>query len=124
MQSDQYGRLMLNHIRLVIRVDSLSACMSYCCHSVINNGNSLAQQLQHIQALVHAARGALDTVAVHIVAGVMQSKARSGAGVLAKHATIAGKQVTYTVLRISDNKYTGKGGTDTGNRLFNTTHLK
>jgi hypothetical protein len=26
-------------------------------------------------------------------------------------------------LRVSDNKYTGKGTTDTGHRLFNSTHL-
>ncbi|KAL4789581.1 uracil phosphoribosyltransferase-domain-containing protein [Aspergillus venezuelensis] len=30
---------------------------------------------------------------------------------------------TVVVLRISENKYSGKGSTDTGNRLFNTTHL-
>lgn len=30
------------------------------------------------------------------------------------------KNISLYALRISQNKYTGKGGTDTGNRLFNT----
>jgi hypothetical protein len=31
--------------------------------------------------------------------------------------------VSLVALRISKNKYTGTGGTDTGHRLFNSTHL-
>ena len=29
-------------------------------------------------------------------------------------------EVTFYALRVSENQYTGRGGTDTGNRLFNT----
>ena len=31
--------------------------------------------------------------------------------------------ITLVALRLADNKYIGSGGTDTGNRLFNTTRL-
>lgn len=31
--------------------------------------------------------------------------------------------IYFYALRVSENKYVGKGGTDTGNRLFNTTNL-
>ena len=31
--------------------------------------------------------------------------------------------ICFYALRVSENKYLGKGGTDTGNRLFNTTNL-
>jgi Uracil phosphoribosyltransferase len=91
---------------------------------VINSGKSLAQYLKHIQSLVIAADHALDHLRVHVIAGVMQSEAALSTSVLAQQRYIAGTAVTYHVLRISDNKYTGKGGTDTGNRLFNTTNLK
>ena len=33
------------------------------------------------------------------------------------------KEVTFLALRVSDNKYTGRGGTDTGHRLFNTPYF-
>ena len=32
-------------------------------------------------------------------------------------------QLTLVALRISQNKYKGQGGTDTGNRLYNTVNL-
>jgi uracil phosphoribosyltransferase len=32
--------------------------------------------------------------------------------------------ISFYALRISENKYVGKGGTDTGNRLFNTFYLE
>jgi Uracil phosphoribosyltransferase len=91
---------------------------------VINSGKSLVQCLQHLQSLAIAATGALDHLQVHVIAGVMQSQAALSTSVLAQQRCIAGTAVTYHVLRLPDNKYTGKGGTDTGNRLFNTTNLR
>ena len=38
----------------------------------------------------------------------------------AKYITDKYPNISFYALRISENKYTGKGGTDTGNRLFNT----
>ena len=43
-------------------------------------------------------------------------------GVFAKDLAGMGDVVLVT-LRVSKNKYTGTGGTDTGHRLFNSTHL-
>jgi Uracil phosphoribosyltransferase len=104
---------------------SLLCCKHYTnAYSVINSGKSLAQYLQHIQSLVTAAAGTLDHLQVHVIAGVMQSEAALNISVLAQQRCIANTAVTYHVLRVSDNKYTGKGGTDTGNRLFNTTNLR
>lgn len=33
------------------------------------------------------------------------------------------QRLTQGLLALSDNKFTGRGTTDTGNRLYNTTHL-
>lgn len=82
--------------------------------SVVNSGKSVGQFVQHIRSL-HA------TIRIVVVAGVIQS------GFLAK-SNIAQAQwchgnIQFVALRISENKFTGSGTTDTGNRLFNTTHL-
>ncbi|KAH8750623.1 uracil phosphoribosyltransferase-domain-containing protein [Hyaloscypha sp. PMI_1271] len=55
-----------------------------------------------------------------VVAGVVQVQSVSGrlAQALACHANFS-----FITLRLSDKKFTGRGTTDTGNRLFNTTHL-
>lgn len=60
-----------------------------------------------------------------MVAGVVQEEVvgKDGAeGVLARELAGMG-DVSLVTLRISKNKYTGTGGTDTGHRLFNSTHL-
>jgi len=56
-----------------------------------------------------------------VIAGVVQALSVSKgslAEALADHA-----KFSLVALRLSDNKFTGRGATDTGNRLFNTTHL-
>ena len=61
------------------------------------------------------------TVHIVVVAGVVQAHCVSGGSLnhtLARHA-----QLHLVALRLSDTKFTGSGTTDTGNRLFNTTHL-
>ncbi|KAL4750459.1 hypothetical protein BDW72DRAFT_213356 [Aspergillus terricola var. indicus] len=82
--------------------------------SVINSGESMAQFVQHIQEVNGA-------VSIIIVAGVIQDQAVRGCSRL--RAVARSTELTIVALRLSANKYTGKGTTDTGNRLFNTTHL-
>ncbi|KAH0566009.1 hypothetical protein GP486_000600 [Trichoglossum hirsutum] len=82
--------------------------------SVVNSGKTVVQFVQHVRNL-HA------TIRIVVVAGVVQAQSVSEgslAQVLAHHTNLS-----LVALRLSDNKFGGKGTTDTGNRLFNTTHL-
>ncbi|KAJ5053754.1 uncharacterized protein L3040_000045 [Drepanopeziza brunnea f. sp. 'multigermtubi'] len=81
--------------------------------SVINRGTTIVEFVRRIPQL-HS------TVPIIVVAGVVQKEAIAGP-LEFLDGQIGPKLVT---LRISDNKFTGRKGTDTGNRLFNTTHLK
>ncbi|KAG4433806.1 hypothetical protein IFR05_010720 [Cadophora sp. M221] len=81
--------------------------------SVINNGTTIVEFMKRIKVLEPGIR-------VVIVTGVAQKKSIAENGPLTR---IGRDGMTVVALRVSDNKYTGKGGTDTGNRLFNTTHL-
>ncbi|KAI8282066.1 Uracil phosphoribosyltransferase [Colletotrichum sp. SAR11_57] len=67
------------------------------------------RHLQAIYAKIH----------IVVVAGVVQKDA------LTKVMKPLGKtaDLSLVALRLSENKYVGQGGTDTGNRLFNTTHM-
>lgn len=82
--------------------------------SVVNTGKTVVEFVRRVRRL-HA------TIRVVVVAGVVQAQCVS-AGVLerelARHANLH-----LIALRLSDTKFTGSGATDTGNRLFNTTHL-
>jgi uracil phosphoribosyltransferase len=82
--------------------------------SVVNSGKTVVNFVQHVRSL-HA------TIRIVVVAGVAQAQSVSEgslAQALARHANFS-----LVALRLSDNKFTGRGTTDTGNRLFNTTHL-
>ncbi|KAH6664455.1 uracil phosphoribosyltransferase-domain-containing protein [Halenospora varia] len=82
--------------------------------SVVNSGKTVVNFVQHIRSL-HA------TIRIVVVAGVVQAQSVSEGSptqALARHANFS-----LVALRLSDNKFTGRGTTDTGNRLFNTTHL-
>ena len=98
--------IMLHHLQgqfTVVLVDS-----------VVNSGKTVVQFVQHVRNL-HA------TIRIVVVAGVAQAQSVSGgsfAQALAHHSNLS-----LVALRLSDNKFTGRGTTDTGNRLFNTTHL-
>ena len=98
--------VMLHHLqgqRTVVLVDS-----------VVNSGKTVAQFVQHVRNL-HA------TIRIVVIAGVVQAQSVSEgslAQALNRHA-----KLSLVALRLSDNKFTGRGTTDTGNRLFNTTHL-
>ncbi|KJX94133.1 putative uracil phosphoribosyltransferase protein [Zymoseptoria brevis] len=94
----------LEGMRAVVLVDS-----------VINNGKSMAEYVNHIRALDVAVR-------IVVVAGVVQEQAVQENGGLAKQLEKHGR-LDLVALRMSSNKYTGKKQTDTGDRLFNTTYL-
>lgn len=82
--------------------------------SVVNSGKTVAQFLQHVRNL-HA------FIRIVIIAGVVQAQSITEgplAQALNRHA-----KVSLVALRLSENKFTGRGNTDTGNRLFNTTRL-
>lgn len=82
--------------------------------SVVNTGKTVVNFVKHIRKL-HA------TIRIVVVAGVVQDQCISKGFLneaLAHHANLH-----LIALRLSETKFTGSGTTDTGNRLFNTTHL-
>ena len=82
--------------------------------SVVNSGKSVEEFVQHIRALDF-------TIRIVVIAGVIQAQSLCD-GILGD-ILARDDNVGFVSLRLSDNKYTGKGTTDTGNRLFNSTHL-
>ncbi len=83
--------------------------------SVVNSGKSLVEFVQRVRHLDEA-------VDIVFVAGVVQSGAIAEDGYIVQYVG-QDRKFTLVALRISENKYTGSGTTDTGNRLFNTAHL-
>lgn len=83
-----------SHIKDIIIVDS-----------VVNEGRSIRRVLT---SLIHMSR-----LRVYVLTAVIQYEASVQ---LPKEF----RRVRFIALRISRNKYSGKGGTDTGNRLFGT----
>jgi uracil phosphoribosyltransferase/phosphoserine phosphatase len=82
--------------------------------SLVNSGKSVVEFVDHIRKL-HA------TIRIVVVAGVVQTQS-VGTGSIAEILS-SDKNFSLVALRLSKNKFTGKGNTDTGNRLFNTTQL-
>lgn len=83
--------------------------------SVINTGKSLAAVIATVRAL---ARG----IRIVVVAGVIQEDVIHSRSL--PLASIENKELpAFVALRISSSKFKGSGKTDTGNRLFNTTHV-
>ncbi|KAL7624854.1 hypothetical protein AAE478_004068 [Parahypoxylon ruwenzoriense] len=93
----------LQGIRNVILVDS-----------VINSGRSIVEFARYVRRLRR-------TIRVVVITGVVQKQSISEGGLVYEYGRQAGLEVV--ALRTSDNRFTGRGGTDTGNRLCNTTHL-
>lgn len=83
--------------------------------SVVNTGKSIIECVQAI-------RGLRPDIRIVIAAGVLQAQCLHRDSVMYQALTAAGR-VDVVALRVSDTKFTGSGTTDTGNRLFNTTHL-
>jgi uracil phosphoribosyltransferase/phosphoserine phosphatase/adenylylsulfate kinase-like enzyme len=81
--------------------------------SVVNSGKTIVEFVQAIRNM-HA------TIRIVVVAGVVQAESVSGERfeALGRYGS-----VSLIALRLSNNKFTGRGTTDTGNRLFNTTHI-
>lgn len=82
--------------------------------SVVNTGKTIVDAVRYIRKL-HA------TVRIIIVAGVVQKECVSKNIPKDELAHLMG--IHLVTLRYSDTKFTGSKATDTGNRLFNTTHL-
>ena len=82
--------------------------------SVVNTGKTVIEFVQYIRKL-HA------TIRIVVVAGVVQAQCLAENGIKQKLARYP--RLHLIALRLSDTKFTGSGTTDTGNRLFNTTHL-
>ena len=82
---------------------------------VLNTGKTVIEFLHYVRN-IHA------SVRIIIVAGVVQDQLVSD-NVLARALSMHGN-VHVVALRLSKTKYTGTRANDTGNRLFNTTHLE
>ena len=82
--------------------------------SVVNTGKTIVEFVQHVRKL-HA------TIRIVVVAGVVQAQCVTEDGF--KQALAPYAKLHLVALRLSETKFTGSGTTDTGNRLFNTTHL-
>ncbi|RDL36241.1 uncharacterized protein BP5553_06853 [Venustampulla echinocandica] len=82
--------------------------------SVVNNGTTVVQFEQHVRKLN-------PTIRVVVVAGVVQAKSVSEGSLICGLARST--KLDIIALRLSENKFTGRGTTDTGNHLFNTTHM-
>jgi hypothetical protein len=82
--------------------------------SVVNSGKTIEAFVWHIGHLGVAVR-------IIILAGVDQDQAFSNGGRL-RAMDIYG-DLNVVALRLSKNKFTGKGRTDTDNHLFNIIHL-
>ncbi|PGG99610.1 hypothetical protein AJ79_08470 [Helicocarpus griseus UAMH5409] len=89
-------------------------CTVMLVDSVINSGKTVLEFVRYVRK-VHA------TLRIVVVAGVVQDQffQKRPAQTLVHQKT----QFSVVALRVSSNKYAGKGATDTGNRLYNTTQL-
>lgn len=83
--------------------------------SVVNTGGSIIDFVKHIRKLGRS-------IPIVVVTGVVQQDAVSKGGPLHR-ANYRYGNTSVVASRQLKNKYKGKGGTDSGNRLFNTTHL-
>ncbi|KUJ14013.1 uncharacterized protein LY89DRAFT_651081 [Mollisia scopiformis] len=82
--------------------------------SVINGGKTVERFVKYVWSIWYP-------IHIVVVAGVVHSQCLSDDGVLRRLGEDS--HLTIVALRVSDNKFTGRGTTDTGNRLFNTTYL-
>ncbi|KIV89996.1 hypothetical protein PV10_07346 [Exophiala mesophila] len=88
--------------------------------SVINTGKTVTGFLERVYALdkeLNLGR----QFRIFVVTGVLFIDAIP---TFRKIREASRSHTTVAALRISHNSFTGKGSTDTGNRLFNTTHLE
>jgi uracil phosphoribosyltransferase len=81
---------------------------------VVNNGKTVVQFEQHVRKL-HA------SIRIVVIAGVIQAESVATDGLI--RGLARSTKLSLIALRLSETKFTGRGTTDTGNRLFNTTHV-
>lgn len=74
--------------------------------AVINTGKSIEKAIEHLRKSKPRK--------IFVATLIMQKDAL--------HLSEKYSDIYFYALRVSENKYVGKGGTDTGNRLFNTTN--
>ena len=84
--------------------------------SVVNSGATVHHFVEHIHGLN-------DTIRIVVVAGVVQAGSIHGPKAQLPQTYALHKNLSVVALRLSENSYKGKGPTDTGHRLFNTTFL-
>ncbi|KAJ3544886.1 hypothetical protein NM208_g2791 [Fusarium decemcellulare] len=82
--------------------------------SVVNSGKTLMEFINRIRVLDAY-------ISIVVVAGLVQAEAVADTHAL--HRLMRRHGASMIALRLSENKFTGTKTTDTGNRLFNTTHL-
>jgi uracil phosphoribosyltransferase len=82
--------------------------------SVINTGGS-------IMGFMKPLRQQFSDQRVVVVAGVVNAEALGGTELT--NLSAADPNLTLVALRVSSNSYVGSGGTDTGDRLFDTTYI-
>ncbi|GAB1740239.1 hypothetical protein NU219Hw_g5355t1 [Hortaea werneckii] len=116
--SDAFPKAVFHHAKepkevLRKHLDGMKAVI--LVDAVINEGGTIAGFVKHIRQI----NSDIDIV---VMAGVVQRDAVKGPKVLTKALCGCGK-VTLITLRTSERKYKGQGATDTGDRLFNTTHI-
>lgn len=80
--------------------------------SVVNSGCTIVEFIKHIRSIEKGVR-------VVVLAGVIQAK------FFKKPPTDVevDRNVGFVAMRLSENEFKGRGQTDTGNRLFNTTRV-
>ncbi|KAK5111046.1 hypothetical protein LTR62_005421 [Meristemomyces frigidus] len=83
--------------------------------AVVNSGASVVQFVRHI-------RGEHPQIRIIVMTGVIYRGSLHRGGVI--HGLSKEGLLTIIALRVSENSFKGSRGTDTGNRLFMTTHLK
>jgi hypothetical protein len=78
--------------------------------SVVNEGMRIRRAIGHVDSLLLPCG---PKPRLFVLTGVMQAKSSS---------TLPAQfpRIRFLTLRVSENKYSGQGGTDTGNRLFGT----
>ncbi|KAF5565585.1 PRTase [Fusarium napiforme] len=82
--------------------------------SVVNSGKSVTEFIKRVVRLE-------PNINITVVAGVVQAEAIAEGHLFAK--VMRRHSAGVVALRVSENRFTGTKTTDTGNRLFNTTHL-
>ncbi|RMY04783.1 hypothetical protein D0868_06772 [Hortaea werneckii] len=116
--SDAFPKAVFHHAKehcevLKKHLDGMKAVI--LVDAVINEGGTIAGFVKHIRQIQ-------PDINIVVVTGVVQRDAVRGPKILTRALSGCGK-VTLVTLRTSERKYKGQGATDTGDRLFNTTHI-